>query len=79
MDIRFKGIYVQDLEVEGVKALEVDECHSRLKAYCKLNDYFVRFGEDDPLPGDIVEVSARATDAIGKILIADLRTIYKIK
>ena len=79
MEIRFRGIYVQDLTVEGVKAMQIDECHSRLKAYCKFNDYYIIFGDSEPWPGDIVEVCANATDSIGKIMIADLKHICKVK
>ena len=79
MEIRFTGIYVQDLKVGGVEALEIDECHSRLKAYCKRNDYYITFGDEEPKPGDIVQVSAKATDSIGKIMVADLKTLFKIR
>ena len=79
MEIRFRGIYIQDLKVGGVEAIEIDECHSKLKAYCKKNDYYITFGDSEPWPGDIVEVCANATDSIGKIMIADLKHIRKVK
>lgn len=76
MEIRLKGTYVQDINVEGKPAIQVNDSKSRLKAYYTTEDC-IFFGEDKVNPGDTVEVRAEVDDACGKILIGRLKTIFK--